>query len=516
MTNENMDKVQKLRYRKQKLLLAGGQDKIEKQHANHKYCARERIARLFDPGSFVETDSFITHRCHDFGMEKKKMDGDSLVAGHGTIHGRPVFAYAQDFTVIGGTISEMNVKKLNKLYQSATRAGCPVIGLFDSGGARIQEGVDILFANFFKNNVNASGVIPQISAILGSCAGGAAYSPALTDFILMVDKTSQMFIAGPKVIESVTGQKVTIDEMGSAALHNSVSGCAHFIDSSEDECFERIRTLLDYLPSNYREKAPVQNTGDNPDRLCPELDVFLPENSNRSYDMKTLIRTVADNGIFFEVQDRYAPNALTGFIRMDGQSVGVVANQPAQMAGCLDINASDKISRFIRTCDCFNIPLLTFVDVPGYLPGLVQERGGIIRHGAKVLYAYGEASIPMVTIVVRKGYGGACLAMGSRDMGADYVFAWPHAEFAVMGPEGAVNVVFRKELENAADPAARRAELIQLYKDTITSPYAAASRGYIDDIILPSETRVRIIRAFRLLADKTVPDIPRKHGNMPV
>ncbi|WIV13546.1 carboxyl transferase domain-containing protein [Proteiniborus sp. MB09-C3] len=511
-------KLDQLRSAKEKIAEGGGKDKIAKQHEKGKLTARERLNLLFDEGSFIEVDTFVEHRCTNFGMEKTKSPGEGVVSGYGTVNGRLVFSYAQDFTVIGGSLGEMHAAKICKVQDMALKMGAPLVGFNDSGGARIQEGVDALagYGNIFYRNTIASGVIPQISVIMGPCAGGAVYSPALTDFIFMTDKTSMMFITGPQVIKTVTGENVTQEELGGAMTHNRTSGVAHFIDSTEQETVQRIKTLLSYLPSNNLEDAPIFETGDDLNRLEEKLNEIIPDNPNKPYDMKEIITALADNGDYLEVQPYFAQNILTGFIRLNGKSVGIIASQPKVLAGCLDINASDKAARFIRTCDAFNIPLLTLVDVPGFLPGTDQEYGGIIRHGAKMLYAYSEATVPKITVITRKAYGGAYIAMCSRHLNADIVLAWPTAEIAVMGPEGAANIIFKKDIEKAENPATTRAEKIKEYRDTISNPYIAAARGYIDDVIEPQTTRQRIISALDMLSSKRQSLPSKKHGNMPL
>lgn len=512
------DAINKLLETKKNIELGGGEKRIEKQHSEGKLTARERINMLLDEGSFVEIDQFVTHRCTNFGMEKVKAPADGVVTGYGTVNGRLVFAYAQDFTVLGGSLGEMHAAKICKVQEMALKMGAPIVGFNDSGGARIQEGVDALsgYGKIFYRNTIASGVIPQISVIMGPCAGGAVYSPALTDFIFMVENTSRMFITGPQVIKSVTGEEVSQEELGGAMTHNRVSGVAHFMSKTEEDCIAKIKELLSFLPSNNLEEAPLFESNDDINRIEERLNEIVPDNPNKPYDMKEIIRLIADNGYFFEVQEYYATNIITGFIRLNGKAVGVIANQPKVLAGCLDINASDKAARFIRTCDAFNIPLLNLVDVPGFLPGTEQEYGGIIRHGAKMLYAYSEATVPKVTLIIRKAYGGAYLAMCSKDLGADQVFAWPNAEIAVMGPEGAANIIFKKEIENSDNPIETRNEKIMEYRNTIANPYIAAQRGFIDDILVPSTTRPRLIYAFDMLASKRENRPAKKHGNMPV
>jgi methylmalonyl-CoA decarboxylase alpha subunit len=512
------NRIEDLQKRKQKIREGGGEKRIEKQHKSGKLTARERIDLLMDQGSFVEIDAFVEHRCSQFGMEETQAPAEGVITGYGTVNGRLVYAFAQDFTVLGGSLGEMHAKKICKVLDMAMKVGAPVVGINDSGGARIQEGVDALsgYGNIFYRNTIASGVIPQISVIMGPCAGGAVYSPALTDFVFMVDKTSQMFITGPQVIKAVTGEEVSSEELGGGMTHNSISGVAHFLSPDERQCMEEIKVLLSYLPSNNMESPPVYDTADDINRMEEALNEIVPDNPNKPYDMKEVIRLIVDNGEFFEVQAYYARNIITGFARMNGRSIGIIANQPKVLAGCLDINASDKAARFIRTCDAFNIPVLNLVDVPGFLPGTNQEYGGIIRHGAKMLYAYSEATVPKITLVTRKAYGGAYLAMCSKDLGADVVLAWPSAEIAVMGPEGAANIIFRKDIEGSDDPAATRQEKIQEYKDRFANPYVAASRGFVDDVIIPSTSRQRIISALDMLWGKREARPAKKHGNLPV
>ncbi len=512
------EKIEQLLETKKNIELGGGEKRIEKQHSEGKLTARERINLLLDEGSFVEIDAFVKHRCTNFGMEKTEAPADGVVTGYGTIDGRLVFVYAQDFTVLGGSLGELIAYKILKVHQMALNLGAPIIGINDSGGARIQEGVDALsgYGKIFYNNTKASGVIPQISVILGPCAGGAVYSPALTDFIFMVEGISRMFITGPQVIKTVTGEDVSQEELGGANTHNRVSGVAHFKDKSEQDCIMRIRKLLSYLPSNNLENPPAYQSNDDINRIEEKLNDLVPDNPNKPYDMKEIIKLLADDNEFFEIQEYYAQNIITGYIRLNGKTIGVVANQPKVLAGCLDINASDKAARFIRTCDAFNIPLLSLVDVPGFLPGTDQEYGGIIRHGAKMLYAFSEATVPKVTLIVRKAYGGAYLAMCSKDLGADQVFAWPGAEIAVMGPEGAANIIFKKDISNSDNPVETRQEKIKEYRDTVANPYIAASRGFIDDVIVPSTTRPRLISAFDMLETKRESNPAKKHGNIPV
>ncbi len=504
------EKIEDLKARQEKIMLGGGEKRIAKQHEKGKFTARERIELLFDEGTFVELDQFVTHRCVNFGMEKKQLPGEGVVTGYGTIDGRLVYAFAQDFTVEGGSLGEMHAAKICKVLDLSLKMGAPIIGINDSGGARIQEAVDALAGNgkiFYKNTL-ASGVIPQISVIMGPCAGGAVYSPALTDFIYMVKNTSQMFITGPAVIKSVTAEEVTAEELGGAMTHNATSGVAHFAAENEEDCVQQIRYLLSFLPSNNLEDVPVVDTGDDPNRMEEELNTIVPDNSNAPYDMKEVIGLVVDNGEIYEVQPHYACNIITCFARFDGKAVGIIANQPKVMAGCLDINASDKSSRFIRFCDAFNIPIVNFVDVPGFLPGCDQEYGGIIRHGAKMLYAYSEATVPKITVITRKAYGGSYLAMCSQDLGADQVMAWPTSEIAVMGPAGAANIIFRKD----PDVAEKTAKYIEEF----ATPYKAAERGFVDSVIEPAETRPRIITALNMLASKREARPAKKHGNIPL
>lgn len=512
------DPMEVLEEKRKRALAGGGPERVKKQHESGKLTARERIALLLDEGSFVELGTFVESRCTDFGMDKKRVPGDGVVTGYGTVNGRLVFVYAQDFTVLGGSLGEMHAAKIAGLLDLAMKAGAPVVGLNDSGGARIQEGVDSLrgYGDIFFRNTLASGVIPQITAIMGPCAGGAVYSPALMDFVFMVDKTSYMFITGPQVIKAVTGEEVTFEQLGGAAVHNTRSGNAHFIAADDRQCIEMIKALLSYLPSNNMEEPPVVPTGDPPDRMDPELNSIVPDDPKRGYDMKEIIARVVDAGTFMEVHAHFATNIIVGFARLNGSTVGIVANQPKVLAGSLDIDASDKAARFIRFCDAFNIPIVTFVDVPGYLPGVGQEHGGIIRHGAKLLYAYSEATVPKITVIVRKAYGGAYIAMGSKHLGADIVYAYPTAEIAVMGPEGAVRIVFRKEIKAAEDKAERERELVADYREKFANPYVAAARGYVDDVILPSETRPRLIMALEALRTKREDRPMKKHGNIPL
>ncbi|MCR5347364.1 MAG: methylmalonyl-CoA carboxyltransferase [Fretibacterium sp.] len=495
----------------------GGEKAIAKQKAKGKGTARERIDQLLDPGSFVEIDEFVTHRCTNFGLEKSKPLGDGVVTGWGTIDGRKVFVFSQDFTVLGGSLGEKHADKICKVMDMAMEMGCPVIGLNDSGGARIQEAVDALngYGKIFYRNTLASGVIPQMSVIMGPTAGGAVYSPALTDFIFMVDKTSVMHITGPAVIKAVTGEEVTSEELGGARTHNNISGNAHFLAKDEAECFAQIRKVLSYLPPNNLDDAPVIETNDPVDRADMTLRDIVPTNPNKGYDVHDVLVKVLDGGEFTEVQAGWAKNIVTGYGRVGGRPIGIIANQAAVMAGCLDIDASDKASRFIRHCDAFNLPIVTFVDVPGYLPGVTQEHNGIIRQGAKMLYAYSEATVPMVTIILRKAYGGAYLAMSSKSLGSDIVLAWPQAEIAVMGAEGAANIVFRKEIEAAADPSAMRMEKIDEYRKAFATPYVAAERGLVDRVILPEETRKVLAQSLAGLESKRTARPAKKHGVIP-
>jgi propionyl-CoA carboxylase beta chain len=512
---ENLEELER---RNRAALLGGGQARIDRQHAEGKLTARERLDQLLDPGSFVETDRFKTHRCSDFGMQERKTYGDGVVTGSGTIDGRQVFVFSQDFTVFGGSLSGAFAEKVCKIMDLAMKVGAPVIGLNDSGGARIQEGVVSLagYAEIFQRNVMSSGVIPQISVILGPCAGGAVYSPAMTDFIFMSKASGYMFITGPDVIKTVTHEEVTKEELGGADAHNQKSGVAHFEGVDDAETLAMVRELLSFIPSNNLDDPPFVPTNDPPDRREPKLATLVPDNPNKPYDMLELIRAVVDDGYFFEVQRAFGRNIICGFARLGGFSVGIVANQPAFLAGCLDIDASVKAGRFVRFCDCFNIPIVTFVDVPGFLPGTAQEFGGIIRHGAKLLYAYCEATVPKVTVITRKAYGGAYVVMSSKHIRGDVNLAYPTAEIAVMGPDGAVNIIFRNEIERAADAAAERKRLEEDYRRTFANPFKAAELGYIDAIILPEDTRPRLIGALRMLQNKRDKNPPKKHGNIPL
>lgn len=513
-----MNKIEDLLARKDAIRSGGGEAAIASQHDKGKYTARERINMLLDPGSFVEMDVFVEHRQTQFGMLSKKVPGEGVVTGYGTIDGRAVAIFSQDFTVLGGSLGEKHADKIVKVQELALSNGMPIIGINDSGGARVQEGIDSLagFGKIFKNNVDSSGVIPQISVILGPSAGGATYSPALTDFIFMVEGISKMFITGPDVIKTVTGEQVDQESLGGARTHNEKSGVAHYIDSSEEACFARIREILSFLPQNNLEKAPIKVSGDDINRLDESMNTIVPENVNKAYDIVEVIKILADDAHFVEYQPLFAKNMVCGFIRMNGKSIGVIANQPKVLGGCLDIDASDKAARFIRTCDAFNISILTLEDVPGFLPGTKQEYGGIIRHGAKMLYAYSEATVPMVTIILRKAFGGAYIGMSSKHLGADFVYAWPSAQIAVMGASGAANIVFRKEIKEAEDPETKRAEKIREYEETVSNPYIAGARGYIDDVIVPEQTRKYVISAFEILQNKRKVRPSRKHGNIPL
>jgi acetyl-CoA carboxylase carboxyltransferase component len=511
-------KLQELRERRKAAQLGGGKEKIKKIHDAGRLTARERINILFDPGTFQELGVFVTHRCSDFGMEKQKITGDGVIAGHGQINGRLTYAFAQDFTVFGGTMSEANAAKICRLMDLAVANGAPIIGLNDSGGARIQEGVASLggYADVFLRNTLASGVIPQISAIMGPCAGGAVYSPAITDFILMVDGTSHMFVTGPSVIKAVTNEEVTFEELGGARTHSTKSGVAHFMVRDDRDCILQIRRLLQYLPQNNLDDPPRLETCDDPNRGDERLNSIIPDNPKEAYDMIEVVKLVVDNGEFLEVQSRYAQNIIVGFARLNGRAVGIVGNQPKVLAGVLDIDSSNKAARFVRFCDAFNIPLVTFEDVPGFLPGTEQEFGGIIKHGAKLLYAYCEATVPKITVITRKAYGGAYDVMSSKHVRGDYNVSWPTGELAVMGAEGAVNVLNRKELNAAKDPQARRQELIEGYNEKFANPYIASQLGYVDDVIEPGETRPRITAALESLVNKRQSLPAKKHGNLPL
>jgi acetyl-CoA carboxylase carboxyltransferase component len=510
--------VPKLVRLREETLQGGGQERIEAQHQRGKLSARERIELLMDKGSFRELDAYVQHRSDHFGLERRRFLGDGVVCGWGTVQGRLTYVSSQDFTVMGGSIGEAHAAKICKIFDLALKNGAPVVCLNDSGGARIQEGVNSLAgcAEIFLRNTLASGVIPQISAILGPCAGAAVYSPALTDFTFMVQNTSQMYLTGPDVVRAVTHEDVTAEELGGAAVHGSVSGVAHVTAGNDAECMERIRSLLLFFPQNNLEDAPTLPNDDDPLRAEDALDRIIPDDPSKPYDMREVVRRIVDKGDFFEIHAEYAPNIVVGFARFAGRSAGIVANQPAVMAGSLDIAASNKAARFVRFCDAFNIPLVTLVDVPGFIPGTAQEHGGIIRAGAKLLYAYCEATVPKVTVITRKAYGGAYIVMSSKHLRGDVNLAWPSTEIAVMGPEGAINIVFRRELESAKDPAARRGELIDEYREKFANPYVAASRGYIDDVIEPHETRPRLINALAMLANKRDTLPAKKHGNIPL
>ncbi len=512
------ERIEELRKRRKAALTPGGRDAAAKQHERGKLTARERVQLLMDKGSFVETDPFAVHRAHDFGMDRKRPPGDGVVTGYGTVGGRKIFVASQDFAVFGGSMGEVHAQKVCKVMDLAIATGAPFVQINDSGGARIQEGAASLagYGFIFERNVRASGVIPQISVIMGPCAGGAVYSPAITDFTFMVKETSHMFITGPDVIKTVTGEEVTFEELGGAMTHSAKSGVASSIGEDDEDVLNRVRYLLSFLPSNNLEDPPAYATTDDPDRVDDGLTHLVPDRAQEPYDMHEVIRRVVDDGEFLEIFPLWAMNIVVGFARLDGRTIGIVGNQPKVIAGTLDIDASEKASRFVRFCDAFNIPILTFVDVPGFLPGTEQEYGGIIRHGAKLLYAFAEATVPRMTVITRKAYGGAYLVMNSKHLRADVSFAWPTAEIAVMGAEGAVNVVFKKEIEKAADPEARRQELIREYRDKFSTPYAAAERGFIDDVIEPAETRPRLIKALRMLSTKRETIPARKHGNIPL
>jgi propionyl-CoA carboxylase beta chain len=513
-----MDPHQTLADLERRAELGGGQDRLDRQHATGKLTARERIDLLFDPGTFEEVDKLVTHRCRDFGMENQIVPGDGVVAGHGLVDGRQVFAFAQDFTVFGGSLSETNAAKIVKIMDLAMKLGAPVVGLNDSGGARIQEGVLSLagYADIFLRNTLASGVVPQISAIMGPCAGGAVYSPAITDFTIMVKRSSYMFVTGPDVIKTVTHEEVSKEELGGAMTHNEASGVAHFAVDDDRECLALVRDLLSFLPSNNLDDPPRAPVSDSPDREIAELDRMVPASPNQPYDMLDVIHAIVDEGYFLDVHQHYARNIIVGFARLDGRSVGIVANQPAVLAGTLDIDASVKGARFVRFCDAFNIPLVTFEDVPGFLPGTVQEYGGIIKHGAKLLFAFAEATVPKVTVITRKAYGGAYCVMSSKHIRTDFNYAWPTAEIAVMGPEGAVNILYKRELDAANDPAAARAEKVAEFREKFANPYIAAARGFVDEVIHPRETRKKLITALKNLDNKRDKNPPKKHGNIPL
>jgi propionyl-CoA carboxylase beta chain len=512
-----MNPIDKLKDLERRAELGGGKERLAKQHEQGKLTARERVEQLFDPGTFEEVDKLVVHRCRDFGMEKQIIPGDGVVTGHGRVNGRVVYAFAQDFTVFGGSLSETNAAKIVKVMDMALRNGAPIVGLNDAGGARIQEGVLSLggYADIFLRNTLASGVVPQISAIMGPCAGGAVYSPAITDFTIMV-KGSYMFVTGPDVLKTVTHEDVTKEALGGAMTHNEKSGVAHFAVEDDAECIALIRELLSFMPSNNLDDPPAVASTDPADRDGAVLDTLIPASPNQPYDILDLIHAIADDGYFLEVHQHFARNLVVGFARLGGRSVGIVANQPAHLAGTLDIDASVKGARFVRFCDAFNIPLITFEDVPGFLPGTVQEYGGIIRHGAKLLYAFAEATVPKVTVITRKAYGGAYCVMASKHIRTDFNYAWPSAEIAVMGPEGAVNILYKREIEKAADPAAFRAQKVEEFREKFANPYVSAERGFIDEVIMPRETRAKLIQALATLEHKRDKNPPKKHGNIPL
>jgi propionyl-CoA carboxylase beta chain len=515
LIDEKIDALDAMRQESQK---GGGQDRIDQQHSRGKLTARERLNLLMDEGTFEELDPFVVHRATDFGLADRKVLGDAVVTGYGQVEGRQVFAFAQDFTVMGGSLSEAVSQKICKMLDLAVKSGCPVVGLNDSGGARIQEGVDSLaaYGDIFLRNTMYSGVIPQISVIVGPAAGGAVYSPAITDFVFMVRGTGQMYITGPDVIKAVTGEEVTHEELGGAATHATRSGVAHFVYETEEECLNEVRHLLSFLPSNNLEDCPLEPTEDPPDRREPDLRYLVPDDANRPYDMREVIYKIVDDEEFMEVHQNFAPNVVVGFARMNGRSIGLVGNQPEYLAGVLDIDASTKAARFIRFCDCFNIPIVTLVDVPGFMPGVDQEYGGIIRHGAKLIFAYAEATVPKIAVITRKAYGGAYIVMSSKHLRSDINLAWPSAEIAVMGAEGAVNIIYRDEIAKAKNPDKKRQELIKDYQERFTTPYIAAGRGFLDDVIDPADTRVRIIKALEMLQNKRDSLPAKKHGNIPL
>jgi propionyl-CoA carboxylase beta chain len=512
------ERIKYLEDLKKEVHLGGGVERIKTQHDKGKLTARERIELLVDNGSFRETGMFITHRCTDFGMEKKKIPGDGVVTGYGTINGRRVYLFSEDFTVFGGALSKTYAEKISNIQDMAVKQGCPIIGLKDSGGARIQEGVDSLagYTEVFLRNVLASGVVPQISVIMGPCAGGAVYSPAMTDFIFMVKETSHLFLTGPDVVKAATHEDVTFEELGGAMVHNIKSGVAHFASESEVECLGSVKQLLGYIPQNNLDDPPVVECQDDPTRADPELDYVVPDSPTKAYDMSEIIKGVVDDGEFMEVHEHFAKNLIVGFARVGGRSIGIVANQPSVLAGVLDINSSAKGGRFVRFCDCFNIPILTFVDVPGFLPGTAQEWGGVIKNGAKLLYAYCESTVPRVTVITRKGYGGAYCVMSSKQTRCDINYAWPTGEIAVMGPDGAVRILYRKQLKEAKDPETLKAKLAAEHRDKFANPYITASKGYVDEIIRPRDTRRRVIEAFEFIQNKHDTNPPKKHGNIPL
>jgi len=514
------EKIENLKHKKAKIKEMGGKARIETQHKKNKLTARERIDLLFDEGTFREIYMMVKHRCTNFNMPDTEIPTDGVITGHGLVNGRPVYAYAQDFTCRGGSLGEKHAEKIVRTMDLAMKAGVPIIGMSDSGGARVEEGIDSLkgYGDLFFRNSRASGVIPQISLIMGPTAGGSVYSPAMTDFVFMVKGSSFMFITGPSVVKSVTGEETTFEDLGGALTNSTKSGNAHFACESDEDAIEQVKILLSYIPGNNMEDPPVIHMGDDPGRLCPELDTVIPDDPKAAYDMRDVIHPILDHGEFYEIHELFAQNAVIGFGRLNGKAVGIIANQPLVLAGCLDINASDKIARFIRFCDAFNIPLITFVDVPGYLPGCDQEWGGIIRHGAKILWSYCEATVPKFTVTTRKSYGGGYIAMSSQHLGVDTLFAWPSAEIAVMGAPGAVNIVgsYKKEIKESKDPEATRQEKIEEYEKLFNNPYTAAERGYIDAVIQPSETRARLIDALEILCTKKESIPPKKHGNIPL
>jgi len=510
------DKIKNFLHKRRQSEQGGGEEKIQAQHEKGKLTARERIDLLLDEGSFTEVDAMVTHHYYEFDMQNKKFFGDGVITGYGTINERQVFLFAYDFTVLGGTLSEMGAKKITKIMEQATRVGCPIIGIVDSGGARIQEGILSLdgFASIFYHNQLASGVVPQITASIGPSAGGAVYSPAMTDFVIMVDKLATMFVTGPEVVKTVLGEEVSFDELGGAVSHAKNSGVAQFVAKNEYQCMDTVKTLLSYIPQNSSQEPPIVETGDDPKRLDNNLINIIPENPLQPYDMKEIIHSILDNHLFFEVHELFASNIIVGFGRLNGRTVGVVANQPMVLAGALDIDSSNKAARFVRFCDCYNIPIITFVDTPGYMPGTQQEHGGIIRHGSKLLYAYCEATVPKITTIIGKAYGGAYIAMGSKNLGTDMNLAWPTAQIAVLGSEAAVKIMNRKEIESAKDPVALKKQLVDNFTEKFANPYVAASYGTIDMVIDPAETRPALVRALEALANKREKRLPRKHGNI--
>ena len=509
-------KIKNLEERRANTKFGGGKERQESQRSKGKKIARERLSLLFDNGDFTEIDPYVKHFSNDFGLDKSRIDGDSVVVGYGTVNGQQVFAFSQDFTVLGGSLSKVASNKICKVFDLAIKTGCPIVGINDSGGARIQEGVDSLsgYGEIFKRNTMASGVIPQITVVVGPSAGGAVYSPALTDFIFMVEGVGQMYITGPEVVKAVTGEEVSHEDLGGASTHASKSGVAHFASESEEDCFESVRKLIDTLPANNVDMKSSDSSVETADQ--EDLNKLIPENPNQSYDVFEVIETIIDTNSFIEVQSEYAKNIVVGFSKFNGKTVGIVANQPDHMAGVLDINASSKAARFVRFCDAFNIPIVTLVDVPGFMPGTIQEYGGIIRHGAKLLYAFVEATVPKITVILRKAYGGAYIVMGSKELRADINVAWPSAELAVMGPEGAVNIIGRKEIAAAENKDEKKAELLQNYRDKFANPFVAAEKGFLDDVIKPSETRDLILKSLNMLENKTDQNIPKKHGNIPL